>query len=284
MKRLKAVTIKVAVTGATGQIGRALASCLQRKNIRNQLLVRDYEKASFLQHNLSKIIAFDFNKSETYENALKYADSLFLICDSSVAGEAIALFLESAKEAGIKKIVIMSGIGADKIKTHFLAKLEALVEESTIPYIALRGNWFFQNFGSQFRGMIREAHELSFPDGGASISFVDARDIAEVAFHFLTSELEDMRLGYDITGPESLTHASVAQIFSKYLPYHVYYKEFSETEAREILGWNNECLSLFRDIRNGLTAPVSDVVEQILGKPPRRLENYILENKSLWMT
>ena len=125
-------------------------------------------------------------------------------------------------------------------------------------------------------------HELMFPDGKVPISFVDVRDIAEVAVQLLTCELEVSGMGVDITGPESLTHASVARLFSKYLPYHVGYKEISEQEAKENLGWNDEWLSLFRDIRNGITTPVSPSVEKILGKPVRRLEDYIKENISIW--
>ena len=51
----------IAITGATGQIGREIAFFLQHRNIRNQLLVRNLEAASFLQHQSSKIVAFDFN-------------------------------------------------------------------------------------------------------------------------------------------------------------------------------------------------------------------------------
>ena len=74
----------------------------------------------------------------------------------------------------------------------------------------------------------------------------------------------------------------MAQLFSKHLPYGVIYKELSEHQAKDMLGWNDEWLSLFRDIRNGIAAPVSDSVEKILGKPPRRLEEYIEKNVSLW--
>jgi uncharacterized protein YbjT (DUF2867 family) len=274
--------MKIAVVGAKGQIGRELAFLLQRANMPNLLLAREPIVASFLQHKSSTIIAFDFNNLQTFEPALKDVDRLFLVCDSSVREEAIRSFLNAAKKVDIKKIVVISGIGADKNKTHFLAKLETLVEESQIPYVALRANWFFQNFSSHFKEMITPQHELIFPDGRASISFVDARDIAEVSFYFLSNELAASGIGYEITGPESLSHESVAQLFSKYLPYHVGYKEVSEKEAMEQLGWDEEMLSLFRDIRNGITSSISPIVTKILGKSSRRLEDYIKENLSLW--
>jgi uncharacterized protein YbjT (DUF2867 family) len=276
--------MKIAITGATGQVGKELAFLLQEENTANQLLVRNPERAAFLQHKTSRIVPFDFNKSETYENALKDVDKLFLVCDSSIGESAISAFLNAAQHRGIKKIILISGIGADKIKTHFLAKLEALVKESEIPFIALRANWFFQNFGTYFRDMIVDKHELSFPDGRKPISFVDTRDIAEVASYLLIKPVEDLKLGYDITGPESLSHEAVAQLFSNYLGYPVAYKELSEQEAKDKLDWDDEWLNLFRDIRNGITSPVSNSVEKILGKPSRRLQDYIKENISLWKT
>ena len=272
----------IAVTGARGQVGREAAFLLQRKKIPNRLLVRDPKQAAFLQHESSRLAAFDFTNPKTFEQALKGVDSLFFVCDSSIGKQAIRGFLSAAKQAGIKKIIVMSGIGADKGETHFLVNLEALVEELHIPYAVLRANWFFQNFGSHFKEMITHKHALTFPDGKASISFVDARDIAEVAFQLLIGPLEVSGEGFDITGPESLTHASVAELFSKHLPYRVDYKEISEHEAKEKFGWDEVWLSLFRDIRNGITSPVSPSVEKILGKKARRLEDYIKENISIW--
>ena len=272
----------IAVTGATGQVGRELVRYLQQNNIDNRLLVRDLKKASLLAHPSSRLVSFDYRKSETYAPALKSANRLFLVCDILLVAEAESL-LNSAKEAGIKQIVMMSGIGADKSKIHALARLEKIVEASGIPYIALRANWFFQNFGSFFREMVTDKRELSFPDAKTPISFVDSRDIAEVAFYFLTHPIPQST-AYDITGPESLTHQDVADLFSKHLPYKVTYKQLSEKEAKEELGWDDEWLHLFKDIRDGFASQVSNSVQKILERTPRRFETYILENRSLWIS
>jgi len=273
---------RIAVTGATGQVGRELARYLQENKLENRLLVRNPERVLLHSHEPSTAVQFDFNEPETYAKALEGIDRLFLVC-SSVQESSLIPFLQFACQTGVEQIVVMSGIGADINKKHFLARLEKLVKDSGIPYVALRANWFFQNFGSHFLDMIKSQHELTFPDGGASLSFVDARDIAEVALHFLTSDIVEKGIAFDITGPESLSHAAVAQLFSKHLPYEIGYRQLTESEAREELGWNDEWLELFKDIQNGLTAPVSDSVQKILGKPPRRFEEYIIDNKPLWL-
>lgn len=275
--------MRVAVTGATGQVGGELVRFLQKAAIPNRLLVRNPNKALSFQDQVSEIALFDFNRPETYAKALEGVDKLFLVADTYTQEPVIRAFLQAAQNEVVQKVIVMSGIGADKVKTHFLAKLEAIVEKSKIPYIALRANWFFQNFGSCFREMISERRMLTFPDARASISLVDARDVAEVAFNLMTNKFETSAKGLDITGPESLTHEIVAQLLSKYLPYRVGYLEISENEAREKLSWNDDWLSLFKDIRNGITASVSPAVKEILRKPARCLEDYIQENISLWL-
>lgn len=273
---------RIAVTGATGQVGRELARYLHEKKLDYRLLVRNPQRASLHSLELSKTIQFDFNEAETYTSALEGIDRLFLVCSSVQEGYLVP-FLQSARQSGVEQIVVMSGIGANINKKHFLARLENLVKDSGIPYVALRANWFFQNFGSHFLDMVKNQHELTFPDGGAGLSFVDARDIAELALHFLTHSVNEKEMAFDITGPETLSHAQVAQLFSKHLPYEVGYRQLTELEAKEELGWNDEWLELFKDIRDGLTAPVSGSVEKILGKSPRYFEKYIKENKALWL-
>lgn len=62
-------------------------------------------------------------------------------------------------------------------------------------------------------------------------------------------------------------------------------KHMTESEAKKqnFLGWTPEIVELFRDMRNKITAPVSNAVNDILGKNPRRFEDYIIENISLWV-
>lgn len=258
----------IAVTGSTGQVGSEFVKVLRKEVAQMRLLQRKPSAA--------EAIYFDFCDPKSYAPALADCERLFLVCCSSFEKQ-LPQFLEVVQDAAIQQIVFISGMGAEVNREKFLSRVENLLIKTGIPSIFLRANWFYQNFGTFFYAMLHKEHCLRFPDGGASYSFVDARDIAEVAAYFITNKVEPGYQAFNITGPESLTHAAVAQLFSQHLPYQVTYEELTEQQAQEQLGWDGEWLALFRDIRQGLVAPVSQAVPQILGRPARMFEEYIAE-------
>jgi len=69
-----------------------------------------------------------------------------------------------------------------------------------------------QNFLEEHRGEVRDG-VLFVPAGDGKTSFVDARDVAEVAAAALTEPGHGGR-AYDVTGPEALTYDEVAAVFS----------------------------------------------------------------------
>lgn len=273
----------IAITGATGQVGSELLHVLINKGISPRLLVRDAGKVEKSIHS-SSVVQFEYENPETYESSLSGVSRLFLVCPPTVQESTLEGFVEACKKHGVRQIVFVSGMGADQRPEHFCSIFSEIIRKTGIPSVFLRANWFFQNLRSQTSEAIRNLHLLRYPDGRKSISFVDARDIAEVAAHFLTSEIQPGEIGLDITGPESLTHEEVAKLLSKHLPYQVSYEEISDEEAIEKLGYNAVWMGLFHDVQNGLVSPVSKDVENVLHKPPRNLESFIIENKNVWIS
>ncbi len=254
--------MKIGVTGATGQVGRELVTFLKKSKQPAKLLCRDIKKLAN-QKDSFEITHFDFEDPSTYEQAIDGCDRIFLVCTSAALKSHLNTFLQLAEEKSVKQIVLISGLGVSTNQSHFLLNIEKIIESFSIPFVSLRANWFMQNFSSSFLSMVKEKKSLTFPDGRAPLSFIDAKDLAEVALYFLTHPISKENQYFDITGSESLTHEEIAQIFSKYLPYSVEYRELTEEEAKESLGWDDVWLELFRDIRKGTTAPVSDAVEKI---------------------
>lgn len=274
----------IGITGATGQVGQEFVKLLVAQNIEAKLLVRNLEKAQGLFNNPSRIEHLDFDLPSTYAKALTGVDKLFLICYRPKE-DLLRAFLAEAKKQGVHRIVVMSGMGADKSRSHFLGRLEELVQATGIPSVSLRANWFMQNFGTMFHDMITRDKCLRFADGQAKLSFVDARDVAEVALHcLLNRDLAANFEAFDITGPESLSHKEVAQLFSEHLSYEIDYRELSEEEACKQLGWDENILNLFRDIRKGYTTPTSEAVNSLLQKPARNFRDYVKENRQVWLS
>lgn len=254
----------IGVMGATGQVGKEVVKCLEGRQLPFKALSRP---------------KFDLLKPETY-GEMKGVKRLFFVCVTTMTEGEVKAFVEAAEGAGVEQIVLMSGIGAGDNPNHFLEKVERWIHEVGVPCVALRCNWFFQNFGSFFRELVAKDHVLAFPDGGKGMGLVDARDIADVALHYLTAPICDAVV--PMTGGEVLTHAEVAQLFTKYLPFEVGYEELSESEAVKRHAWIEPWLPLYADIREGRAAVVADTVQKVLGRAPRRLEAYIAENVASW--
>lgn len=153
----------------------------------------------------------------------------------------------------------------------------------------LRPNWFMQNFSeSFFLPPILARGELPAPTGDARVSFIDSRDIAAVAVAALTGEGHAGQ-GYPLTGPESLTFAEVAQILSAASGRDIRHADVAPQQMAEIItgigipgDYAQILLGLFEGIRAGYSAPVTDVVPTITGRPAIPLAEYAKENAQVW--
>ncbi|MEV6055998.1 hypothetical protein [Streptomyces sp. NPDC052107] len=136
----------------------------------------------------------------------------------------------------------------------------------------MRPNFYLQNFLRQ--PSIRAAGEFSLPLIHAPISFVDVGDIAHVAARVLTTEGHDGRV-HDLTGPEALTYAEVADEFSHVLGRPVRYVGLPDDEARAAMlrGGMPEfhvdaLMEVARAYREGGAETVTSTVPDITGVRP----------------
>jgi nucleoside-diphosphate-sugar epimerase len=91
--------------------------------------------------------------------------------------------------------------------------VEEALEASGVAWTFLRTNFYMQNFARQMAEAIKHEGVVAQPETHAAISFIDARDIARVAAHVLTSDGHAKR-AYNLTGPEALTYDEAAKAFS----------------------------------------------------------------------
>jgi uncharacterized protein YbjT (DUF2867 family) len=158
-----------------------------------------------------------------------------------------------------------------------MAAWEQQVRDSGAEWTILRPNWFMQNFVNGYAAALREHGELRLPAGDAAVSFVDTRDVAEVAAVALTEPGHTGQV-YQVTGPQALTHseavAALAHAAGRELRYVPLTPEEHVAELRAAghpdgtIAWQGR---LFELIRAGRNAPVSDTVAGVTGRPPRTL-------------
>jgi uncharacterized protein YbjT (DUF2867 family) len=180
------------------------------------------------------------------------------------------------------------GAGANPVLPHF--RMERLVERSGAPYTHLRPSFFMQNLSTTYREAIRDRGELFIPAGDGRTSFVDVRDIAEVAAHVLGVR-QHYGQAYTLTGPEALTYCEVAETLSRELGRPIRYAAPSPSAFRQRLREEGASADYARVLsriylvaRLGLAGRLTPDAERLLGRPPTSLAAFVRDSAASWMS
>ena len=158
---------------------------------------------------------------------------------------------------------------------------EAALQATSAEWTILRASWFSQNFSENFwlDGVL--AGEIALPVGDVAEPFVDAEDIADIAFAALTQSGHVFQL-YEITGPRALSFPeAIAEIgaatgrdirFTRVAP-EAYPAELARLEmpANHV----DFVMYLLTTVLDGRNTPLADGVQRALGRPPIDFSDYV---------
>lgn len=275
----------ILVTGATGSNGSELVKLLSSQGAPLRALVRDPGKARDLAA-LPGVepVAGDFDDRASLRRALDGVDRAFLLTPSTErAEERQTGFVEEARAAGVRRLVRFSQLAAGaESPVRFLryhAAVEAAVRGSGLAWTFLRPNLFMQGL-LLFAGMIRDEGVFAVAAGDARVSVVDVRDNAAAAAACLTGDGHEGRT-YDLTGPEALTHAEMADRLSGATGRTIRFADVPEGAMREALGragvpvWQADGLvEDYAHYRRGEAAAVLPGVLEATGTGPRGFDAF----------
>ena len=285
------MTIPVLVIGATGNVGMAVVEALQQAGYPVRAAVRDIAKAkaSLGEANI-EYVQFDFRQPASFEAAFKDVKRMFLIRppDISNAQRDMLPAIEAAKRLGVEHIVFLSLLGVEHNRLVPHHKIEKLLVESGIAWTFLRAGFFMQNLNTTQSQDIRENHELFVPAGRGKTSFIDVRDIGEVAALALT-QAGHTNKAYDLTGSEALDYYKIAEIFTEVLGRPIYYNKPSALRffwrwrsRKKPLSFILVMTVLYVTVALGRGSKISPQFRQLLNKPPRTMLQYIKDYQTVW--
>lgn len=198
----------IAVTGATGQLGRLVVAKLKQKVDPAGIvaLVRDPAKAADLGVEVRQA---DYERPETLEKALAGIDRLLLISSNEIGKRAAEHenVIAAAKQAGVGQIVYTSLLRADTSPLSLAAEhaaTEAALKASGVPYVILRNGWYTENYLGALNGDV-----LYGSAGEGRIASATRADYAEAAAVVLTGEGHAGKV-YELAGDTSYTLADLA--------------------------------------------------------------------------
>lgn len=285
------MTGPILVIGATGAVGSELVAQLRGKGESVRGATRKPAEAAGRSTPADEYVEFDFERPETFARALSGIRRVFLVArPGDEHADRVALpLVDEMKRQGVRHVVDLSAMGAEKREEMALRKVERYLERSGMEFTHLRPNWFMQVFaGGTLLARIRAAGAIQLPAADARISYVDVRDIVAVATAALT-ESGHAGKAYAITGPRALDHQEIAEQISRVAGKAVRYVPISEETARKALqsaGFSPErvgrLIGFYQFVRAGFCEPVSPDTETVLGRQPVSFEQFAKDHAACW--
>lgn len=271
------------ITGATGNIGSLVVQRLLDRGDRPRVLVRDAEKAQSRYGDRVDVFVGDFADAASMTAALTGVDAFLLVSsvDDLVARDEIAA--RAAKAAGVKHLVKISSLAIPQKDVGtgiWHAQGEAAILASGVPFTFIRPSGFMENCLWWARSIKSEGIVRSSAGDGKS-PVIHSDDIAAVATKALTTQAY-IGESLPVTGPELLSYpemlAKIAAQIGKPLRYEALSDEQERNQliARKRPPHMVEAVgSIFRAMREGRLAKVTDTVERVLERKPKSFDQWL---------
>lgn len=276
--------MKIAVTGATGQLGRLLIERLRSKVPATDIvaLARTPAKAADLGVEVREA---DYARPETLDKALAGIDTLMLISGSEV-GQREAQhrnLIEAAKQAGVRRVVYTSLLHADTSTLGLAPEhvaTEAMLRESGLATTVLRNGWYTENYTAGAGAAVANG-ALIGSAGQGRIASATRADYADAAVTVLTTPGHDGQV-YELAGDTAYTLAELAAEISRQSGKDVPYVDLSPAEYTAALvaagvpaPWPDALPAL--DVEAGKGALFDDgrVLSKLIGRPTTSLADAV---------
>lgn len=279
--------MKIAITGATGQLGQLVIQHLLKQTQAENIvaLVRNVEKAEHLKAQGVDIRYFDYDSPATLVPALQGIDKILLISANEVGRRTPQhkAVIDAAIEAKVPYIAYTSLLRADTSPLGLAQEhreTEQIIHESGLSYTFLRNNWYSENY---LAGLAHNI-ETGILYGAAQDSLISAAprtDYAEAAAKVLLSENHKSKI-YELASSTAFTLETLAETISKVSNKTVVYTNLSAEDYKQGLlqaglpkGLVDVIVEADIEAQNGAMLSDSKDLETLLNRSTTSLEETI---------
>ncbi|MGB6241783.1 MAG: SDR family oxidoreductase [Castellaniella sp.] len=227
----------IAITGATGQLGRLVIEHLKTRVSPSQLraLARTPAKASDLG---IEAHAADYDQPQTLAAALAGVDTLLLISSSEVGRRAVQHrhAIDAARTAGVRRIVYTSLLRADTSALSLAGEhreTEQMLKDSGLAWTILRNGWYTENYMGSVVGALAGG-ALVGSAGQGRIASAARADYAEAAAVALTTAGHEGKT-YELAGDAAYTLDDLAAEISRQSGLTIPYRNLPVADYAAIL-------------------------------------------------
>jgi NAD(P)H dehydrogenase (quinone) len=284
----------VAVTGASGQLGRRVVELLLESNAGKVVgVTRTPDKLADLADRGAEIRQGDFDYPEQLERAFAGVDRVLIVSTDALghprgryAHHADAV--KAAENAGVTHAAYTSFIGPRPTSylsvpnDHF--QTELAIAQSKLTWTFLRNNQYTDALLWGLPQAVATG-QLFTAAGSGGRSYVTREDCARVAVAALLSDFEGHRI-LDITGPAAVTQDEIAAIASEITGKPVKHVPLSPEDMKkgmiasgmpEMLA--DVMLEFDTATAQGYLAVVTPTVKELTGREPTSVREYLSANR-----
>jgi NAD(P)H dehydrogenase (quinone) len=284
------------VTGASGHLGRLVIKHLLARGVtRNRIIAgtRNPEKLADLAATGIEVRQADFEDPQGLTEAFKGVSTALIISTDALDGTDTRLkqhrnAVSSAVAAGVKRLAYTSLPNPDSSLLTFAPdhlETERVIKASGLPHVIFRNGWYHENLLRSLPDALKSGQWHSATKGGRT-SYVGREDIAEAIAAALATPTSDSRT-YTFTGSEALSNEEIAglarQVTGKPLAVvHVTDEQLAAgLEAAGVPGiFISVLVSAEAEVRAGNLSIVTDHLESLLARSPKRLADYLEEARA----
>jgi NAD(P)H dehydrogenase (quinone) len=274
--------VTIAITGATGNIGGAVARALAADGTPFRMVVRDAARAPELPD--TEVAVATYADADAARAAFADVDVLFLVSGAEARDRLHQhrTVIRAAADAGVRHVVYTSFQGAAADATFTLGRdhfwTEQAIRDTSMAHTFLRDS-FYLDF---VEDLVGEDGVIRGPAADGAMAAVARADVARVVTAVLREPTRHLDRTYDLTGPAAITLTQAASVVSKVRGRPVSYHRESLDEAyASRQRWQPEpwqadaWVSTYTAIADGSLAKVSGDVERVTGRPPMTLRQVL---------
>ena len=278
---------KLFITGATGNIGKALLKHLNFELFEVILGVRNPETAKgILSAYNVKYCHFDFEKSVGFENVAA-CDLLFLLRPPHIGDvkRYVKPFLETIPASSIEHLVFLSVQGAEKKPYIPHSKIEKMIKEKGFSYTFVRPSYFLDNLTTTLYPELKENKRIYMPSGYLKFNWIDVDDVGEACARLFEYRDQYLNKALTLTNIKnqgfseivecinSICGGSIRYVSPSLLQFIIHMRKQGYS-----FGYIGIMLLLHFLPRFEKEPEVSGSLEQILGRLPKQIEDFVKRN------
>ncbi|WP_321876808.1 NAD(P)H-binding protein [Paraburkholderia bannensis] len=287
---------KYLITGATGKTGVHTVNYLLEAGHAVRAMVRTEDtRSAALRAAGAEVVVGDLLDHDDLLRATEGVTGAYL-CYPVRPGfiQGTAYFADAARRAGLEVVVEMSQISAREdakshaARDHWIA--ERVMDWSGVPTVHIRPTFFAEwlVFPWVLDTIVKEG-KITLPYGEGRHAPITGQDQARFIAAVLTQPQGHIGKSYELCGPVEMDHHGIADEISRAIDRKIVYSPSTLDEYRAHLQKYDlpefaiqHFIEVAIDYRNGVFKGTDQVIEQVTGRAPQTVAEFVQAHRALF--